>query len=95
MLCNHAQGLSYLLTFLFAANTVGLTGLAIQLVLFPDMELDGPKPQPRPGADLPKVRITFERALCLDPSFRPNVHMVFVDTVSEIRGTSSYSPHTC
>ena len=49
------QGLTYLLTFLFAANTVGLTGLAIQLVLFPDMDLDGPKPQPRAGAELPKV----------------------------------------
>jgi hypothetical protein len=53
--CCAAQGLSYLLTFLFAANTVGLTGLAIQLVLFPDMDLDGPKAQPRPGAELPKV----------------------------------------
>lgn len=50
------QGLAYLLTFLFAANTVGLTGLALQLVLFPDADLDRPPSAPKPGADLPKVR---------------------------------------
>lgn len=53
-----AQGLAYLLTFLFAANTVGLTGLALQLALFPDADLDRPPTAPKPGADLPKVPIS-------------------------------------
>ena len=52
------QGLAYLLTFLFAANAVGLTGLAIQLLLYPDADIDKPPSAPRPGADLPKVSLT-------------------------------------
>ena len=47
-----------MLTFLFAANTVGLTGLAIQLALFPDKDLGAPAPTAKPGADLPKVKLT-------------------------------------
>ena len=54
---HHSQGLSYLLTFLFAANTIGLTGLAIQLALFPDMDLDAPQLQNKPRAELPKVSV--------------------------------------
>ena len=53
-----SQGLTYLLTFLFAANTVGLTGLAIQLAFFPDMDVDGPQPQGSVRAALPKVSIS-------------------------------------
>lgn len=34
---------------------MGLTGLALQLALFPDAELDRPPAAPRPGADLPKA----------------------------------------
>ena len=52
------QGLAYLLTFLFAANAVGLTGLALQLALFPDADIDKPPTAPRPGADLPRVSLT-------------------------------------
>jgi hypothetical protein len=33
------RGLSYLLTFIFAANAAGLGGLAVQLVFFPEPEL--------------------------------------------------------
>lgn len=33
------RGLSYLLTFIFAANAVGLGGLAVQLVFYPEPEL--------------------------------------------------------
>lgn len=33
-----ARGLAYLLTFLFGANCVGLTGLAVQMAFFPDQE---------------------------------------------------------
>ena len=33
------RGLSYLLTFIFAANAAGLGGLAVQLVFYPDPEL--------------------------------------------------------
>ena len=55
LLGRRSQGLSYLLTFLFAANTLGLTGLAIQLALFPGMDADAPQPQGSPRAELPKV----------------------------------------
>lgn len=57
------QGLAYLLTFLFAANTVGLTGLALQLALFPDADLERPPTAPKPGADLPKVLIPMSSSL--------------------------------
>lgn len=33
-----SRGLSYLLTFIYAANAVGLGGLAVQLVFYPDDE---------------------------------------------------------
>ena len=32
------RGLSYLLTFIYAANAVGLGGLAVQLVFYPEPE---------------------------------------------------------
>eukprot|EP00891_Asterochloris_glomerata_P004812 jgi/Astpho2/4812/Aster-x0214 len=33
-----AQGLAYLATFIFGANTLGLTGLAVQLAFWPDAD---------------------------------------------------------
>jgi len=38
-----ARGLAYLLTFLFGANCVGLSGLAIQMAFFPSKEEKSPE----------------------------------------------------
>ncbi|KXZ56700.1 hypothetical protein GPECTOR_1g630 [Gonium pectorale] len=55
-------GLCYLATFIFAANGVGLAGLSVQLLLFPDSVQQEDEEEQEDassrGPQLPKVRIT-------------------------------------
>ena len=55
-------GLLWLVTFIFSANTVGLSGLAIQLLFFPDSVKDDSPSKPRAtGPQLPRVTVTSSR----------------------------------
>lgn len=52
-------GLCYLASFVFAANTVGLTGLSLQLLFFPEtVKDDKPNEVVEPKYSLPKLRAT-------------------------------------
>lgn len=51
------RGLVYLITFIFGANAVGLTGLTVQLLLFPESGGEDSSSRPR-AAPLPKVSST-------------------------------------
>jgi len=52
-------GLLYLITFIFSANTVGLAGLAVQLLIWPDsVKDDEARPERPQGPALPKVTVT-------------------------------------
>lgn len=46
------QGLAYLLTFIFGANAVGLTALAVQLAFYPDSVSRVPVRHPPPPSFL-------------------------------------------
>ena len=53
------QGLAYLLTFIFGANAVGLSALAAQLALFPDVAADSPAARKAADPDaLPNIKLT-------------------------------------
>jgi Protein of unknown function (DUF3082) len=53
------QGLAYLLTFIFGANAVGLSALAVQLLLFPESADQVPAiPKAADPAALPKIKLT-------------------------------------
>lgn len=52
-----SRGLVYLITFIFGANTLGLAGLSIQLLLFGDSDARGSSSRSKAAA-LPKVSVT-------------------------------------
>eukprot|EP00882_Tetradesmus_deserticola_P026028 GHRQ01028635.1.p6 GENE.GHRQ01028635.1~~GHRQ01028635.1.p6 ORF type:complete len:105 (+),score=43.77 GHRQ01028635.1:2731-3045(+) len=54
-------GLVYLATFIFSANALGLTGLGLQLLFFPDSVMDEDEllaAKTPKGPQLPKVTVT-------------------------------------
>lgn len=51
------RGLAYLVTFIFGANTLGLTALSVQLLLFPDSLASTRAPNPK-AERLPSVSVT-------------------------------------
>ncbi|PSC73526.1 hypothetical protein C2E20_3519 [Micractinium conductrix] len=51
------RGLVYLITFIFGANALGLAGLTIQLLLFPESAQEG-GPRKRRADPLPKLNVT-------------------------------------
>jgi hypothetical protein len=52
------RGLSYLVTFIFAANATGLAALGVQLIIDPDSVQDSGGRLRKPEESIPKVKAT-------------------------------------